>query len=61
MKIRQAELVDGCNHTIVWIPSKLCKKSQRLTDGHREWVVLHAYKMELEGSEVTRDWRVGGL
>jgi len=61
LKVRQAELVNGKIHTITWIPAKLCKKSQVLLHDTREWIVLCAYKFELEVSDITLDWKDGGV
>jgi len=62
MRLRQAELVRGTIHTVVWIPKEFCKKSKELIDkAGLQWQVLNAYGIEIERDEVHQDWKVGGL
>jgi hypothetical protein len=62
VKLRQAELVRGKIHTVVWIPKEFCKKDKKLIDKMgQEWQVLNAYGIEVEQEDVPHGWKVGGL
>jgi hypothetical protein len=62
VKLRQAELVRGKIHTVVWIPKELCKKDRELFDKNGlQWQVLNAYLVELEHEDIAHGWKVGGL
>lgn len=61
-KLRQAELADGDAHMVTWIPAELCRKGRTLVDkAGREWLIVAAYTIEIERSDIHQDWKVGGL
>lgn len=62
MILRQAELACGEVHIVTWIPKELCKKHQELVDkAGQHWIVVEAYTIDVERSDINSDWRVGGL
>lgn len=47
---------------ITWIPKELCQKNKELVDkAGKQWVVIAAYTIDLDGRDIHSEWRVGGL
>ena len=48
---------------MTWVPRDLAKVGKKVTAGKdkRVWLVVKAYKIELDAKDLHTDWKAGGL